>query len=538
MFVRVLRPCRAAAAVTALAVAGSCAPSPNAPPTPARGGTVVLGSISDVDSWNEYTSRQAFANNVLRRVFLRLATESPETAGRPPDFVPQLAESWSFSEDGRTLTFRLADATWSDGRPVTASDVRFTWTAQASPDVAWINADTKKRITGVEIVDPRTVAFRFDRRYPEQLADAVEGGILPEHVYAQIPFRDWLTHDWSQSSVGSGPFILESHRRGEEFVLARNPRYGRKGLPLLDRVVVRVVPDATSLLTQLLAGQVDWFEGVPPREAERVRSAKGMRLIAFDYPMYDYVGWNEARPPLDDPDVRRALTLAIDRKSLVEDLLYGYGRIATGPVLSFSWGVDSALRPWPYDPAEARRILASKGFTARPGDGVLERGGKAFEIALTTNAGNRLREAVTVKMQEQLSRIGVVARPTSLEMQTFVQKNTEGDFDAYVGGWRLSGKVDLRSLFASDAVPPGGKNVVRYRSAELDRILDTVDRAEDWAAMRAALAAAQRTIHSDQPYTFLYETRRLAAVGPRLHGVEIEVPLDPLAGLERWWVSP
>ncbi len=529
---------RIATALALAALAGCGAPAPEAPAEPVRGGTAVLGSISDVDGWNEYLSRQSFANNLHRRIWLRLAQELGDGRDHPPSWDPLLAESWSFSDGGTVLTFRLREAAWSDGRPVTASDVVFTWRAQTSPDVAWIGAQSKARIASVEAADPRTVVFRFDRAYPDAFADAVEGGILPEHAFGAVPFAAWRDHDWSGVRVGSGPFLLERHAPGEEIVLARNPRYFREGLPRLDRVVLRVVPDASSLVTQLLAGGLDYVEGVAPREAARVRAAPGTRLLAFDYPMYDYVGWNGAKAPLDDPAVRRALTMAIDRKGIVDDLLYGFGRVSAGPVLSFWWGADPTLEPWGYDPEEARRLLADRGYAPRPGDGVLVRDGKPFEIEMTTNAGNRLRESVVVKIQSQLSRIGVRVKPAPLEMRTFVHRNTIGEFDSYVGGWRFSGKIDLRSLFGSREDPPRGSNVVRYRSAEVDRLLDVFDGAREWRDAKPALDGLQREIHRDQPYTFLYETQRLAAAGPRLHGVEIDVPADPLARLERWWVTP
>ncbi len=505
--------------------------------SPRRGGGAVVGSISDVDAWNEYVSGQSFAVGLIRRIHLRLAQELGDSREHPPSFEPLLAESWSFSDDRLTLTFRLRDARWSDGAPITASDVRFTWKAQTAPEVAWVGADSKRFIRDVEVLDKRTVAFRFDHAYPEQLADAVEGGILPEHIHGRVPFAGWRTHDWSKERVGSGPLLLESHRPGEEIDLVRNPAYFREGAPLLDRVVVRVVPDAGSLLTQLLAGSVDYVEGISPEDASRARSAPGVKVLAFDVPQFDYIGWNARRPPLDDPMVRRALTLAVDRKALVEDLLYGYGRVSAGPLLSFWWSADPTLEPWPFDPAHARAILAERGFAARPGDGVLVRDGKPLEVEMTTNAGNRLREAVLVKVQEQLRRIGVAVAPRPVEMKTFRQKNMAGDFDAYVSGWRFSGKLDLGPIFGSDGLPPKGNNVVAYRSAEADRLFEDLGRASDWRAMKPIYAAIQRRIHEDQPYTFLYETERLAAVGPRLHGVEPDVPADPLARIERWWVE-
>ena len=503
------------------------AASREASATPTRGGTLVAGSTVDADAWNEYVSQQTFANNLLRRIYSRLAQEQGDSRDHPPSFAPLLATSWSFSADGLTLSFKLRDATWSDGVPLTAGDVRFTWTAQTSPAVGWIGAQLKDRIKDVQVVDPHTVAFRFDRAYPEMLADAIEGGILPEHVFGRVPFAEWRTHDWSRLKIGSGPFLLESWRPGEEIVLVRNPRYVVPDRPLLDKLVVRIVPDVGNLETQLAAGALDYLEGVPPQDAKRLAETKGLALLVFENPMFDYIGWNAAKKPFDDPEIRRALTLGIDRKAIVEDLLYGYGRVSTGPLLSSWWAADPALAAWPYDPEEARRVLSAKGFdAARP---------LAFE--LTTNAGNRVREAVTLKIQEQLSRIGVKVTPRSFEMKTFRERNIAGNYDAYVAGWRFNGKLDLASIFGSTAVPPAGSNVVAYRSAEADRLLDAIAAAADWPTAKAAYARFARKLHEDQPYTFLYEGKRIAAVGLRVRDVRIDVPSDPLARIESWWLA-
>jgi peptide/nickel transport system substrate-binding protein len=506
---------------------GASSPPPPADAAPQRGGTLVVGSTVDVDAWNEYVSQQTFAQNILRRVYARLAQEQGDASLHPPSFEPLLASSWAFSADGLTLTFTLRDATWSDGTPITAKDVQFTYAAQTSPEVGWSGSSFKEHIKDVQVVDPHTVAFRFDRAYPEMLADAVEGGVLPEHVFSKIPFAAWRTHDWSQVRIGSGPFLLENWRPGEEIVLVRNSRFLAPDRPLLDKVVVRIVPDIGNLETQLTAGAIDYVEGVPPQDAKRLAEAPGLSLLAFDNPMFDYVGWNGAKKPFDDPEIRRALTLAIDRKAIVEDLLYGYGRISTGPLLSTWWASDPTLVAYPYDPDEARRILAAKGYSAEHP--------LAFE--LTTNVGNRVREAVTLKIQEQLSRIGVKVAPRSYEMKAFRERNVAGNYDAYVAGWRFNGKLDLASIFGSKAVPPAGSNVVGYRSPEADRLLAAIGDASDWTQAKRAYGMLAQRIHEDQPYTFLYEGKKIAAFGPRVRGLRIDVPSDPFARLESWWIA-
>ena len=497
-------------------------------PTPKEGGTFVVGSTVDVDSWNEYLTGQAFAVSVHRRIWLRLAQEAGTGPDGLPRWEPLLAEGWDDSPDGLSLTFHLRDMTWSDGTAMTSADVRFTWLAQRAPEVAWVGAGSKEAIVDVETPDARTVVFRFARAYPERFADAVDGGILPQHVFGVVPFERWRTHDWSTVRVGSGPFLPSRHLPGEEIDLDRNPAYFRKGLPHLDRVVIRIVPDAANLLAQFLAGALDWLEGVPPQDAGRIRTLAGARMVALRTPGFDYVGWNGARPPFDDPAVRRALGLAIDLQSLVRDLLFGYGSPSVGPIPSSSWAAPRDSSALPFDPDEARRILASRGFGPdRP---------LAFE--LLTNSGNRLREAVAVKLQDQWGRIGVRATPRVLDSRALRERAAQGDYEAFVGGWRFAEKVDLPALFGKAALPPNGANVVRYAPPSLEPLLDALRSADGAEDARAAYHAVARRIVEDQPYTFLYEPQRVVAIGPRVSEAEVDIDADPLARLDRFRLVP
>ena len=529
------RCCRSLVVLAGLVCVAACAGAGDSPvrsvgDEPKSGGTLVLGSITDVDSWNEYISQQSFAHFLLRRVYLRLAEQKPGPLSHPDGYEPSLAKSWEASEDGLGLTFHLRDVDWSDGTPVSAADVRFTWQAQTSEHVPWTNADSKTRIRDVEVVDARTVRFHFDASYPYQFIDAVEGGILPQHVFGKIPFERWKNHDWLTAGVGSGPFIPSSHRPGEQLELVRNPNYYREGRPYFDRLVVRVVPDISNLITQLRTGEIDYLENIPPRDAQRLATDGTLAVVPFDYANYDFIGWNGARPPFDSAEVRRALTLAIDRQALVDELMAGHARIGTGPAPSTWWGADGSLEPLPYDPETARAILRARGYATSAGEA-----GETLSLTLLTNAGNRTREDALVKIQAHLAKVGVEVSIQPLEMRTMRGQIVSGDFDGYLGGWVFAGKIDLYGLFASGAVPPNGMNIVSYSDAEVDALFAQLAEADRWEALPAILADIQTRIVADQPYSFLYEAKRVAAHSSALAGVRIDVPSDPLIHLADYW---
>jgi peptide/nickel transport system substrate-binding protein len=523
----------ALAALVALACGGAPAPD-----TPSAGRTtLVSASLSDLQGLNELVAADArFTGEILEQMFLRLFEEQPDFEHHPPTFAPSLAESWSLSPDGLELTVRLRPGlVWSDGVPITAEDVRFTHAAQTSPEVAWSYAFAKDSIAAVEVVDPLTVRFRLREAYATALLDVNEGGILPAHVWGRLPFAEWRRQaDWfRQNLVVSGPFILDSWTPSQEVVLRRNPRYHRSGLPRLERVVVRIVPDQANQMAQLLGGQLDFVFGVAPARTAELAGRSDIALRAYWNRQYDFICWNTRRPLFADPEVRRALTLAIDRQALVDALWHGHARVSNSPILSTVWAYDRTLVPWPHDPAEARRLLAARGWADRDGDGVLDRDGERFAFELTTNGGNRIRSDAAVMIQAQLAKVGIEARPRTLDGNTLNEITTSHRFDATLSGWGIDTSLDLRFAFHS-AESEGGYNFGGYANPEVDRLIDEVRRQRDLAAAKPIFDRLQQILHREQPYTFLWEPQRISAARAELRDVQSNA-LATYFHLEEWW---
>lgn len=534
--------------VPALVVVAACgrAPAPEVRPTPAavqtlagphRGGTVVIGALADIDNWNPYLTGSSFGDDLLSLLYPTLAVEQPDYRAHPPSFRPGLATSWEFSPDRLSLTFHLRPkARWSDGAPVTAEDVAYSWKVQVSPELGWPSAEIKENITSVEAFDEHTVRFHFRHSYPYQLMDVNDGPIVPAHAWKSIPPATWEDVDWTRHSLSAGPFRFAAHEPQQQITLERNPTYWRDGFPRLDRVVWRVLPDQSNLLVQLKTGAIDLMEAVPPREAEHVRVHPRLRLIVFPDRSYGYVGWNNRDPLFRDPDVRRALTLAIDRNAILDSVLRGYGRIAVGPVLSTMWAFDRELHPLPYDPQAARDLLAKAGWKDHDGDGLLDRRGKTFRFELMTNAGNDVREDICLLIKDQLQRVGIDAEPRFVEWGAMNSRLRRGRFQAYVSAWREGTQVDLTPVWHS--APPGQPtfNFVGYHNPKVDRLLDEADSKGTIEDQKPYFLEIQRIITSDQPYTFLYEGERLDGLNRRVHGAVIN-DASPYFNLEEWWVA-
>jgi len=530
--------CRAVTLFLASALA-ACAPRAEDRAAIAR--PWVVATTVDFGGVNTLVAPQVrMTREIQDLLFLDLVTEQPDFSTHPPSFEPALAESWETSPDGLVFTFHLRrDATWSDGAPIDAHDVEFTYRAQIAPEVAWPYADSKSVIASVSAVDDHTVVARLRSPGPFRLVDINDGSILPAHVWQTIPFAEWRRSGerFRQTVVSSGPYRLGSWQPGAELELLPNPRF-----PLDDGedarlpIVFRVIPDPAALVEQLLAGEIDFYDGVGALDAERVAASPGLRLLESASRQYECIAWNLRRKPFDELEVRRALTLAIDRQGLVDAIWRGRARVAAGPVPSHVWARDPDLEPWPYDPAEARRLLASRGFEDRDGDGVLDRDGRPLAIELTINAGNRLRADAAQLIQAQLARIGVRVVPRALELQALTERNLAGEFDATILGWGIDTTLDFRPYFHS-AEQTDGWNFIGLADPETDRLLDAVRQAPTIEATRRPLVLLQRRLHELQPYTFLWEPPRLAAVRRTIAGAEIN-PLSALASVRHWRLAP
>ncbi|MEM7483064.1 MAG: ABC transporter substrate-binding protein [Acidobacteriota bacterium] len=543
-----LLPLLAATALAALSLSlllAGCGPrsAPEQDPPqdnePKRGGSIIIATSADISGFNPLiVSSNRPTELVLRHVFPQLAREQADFEDGPPSFTPSLAESWEWSEDHKTATFKLRKtARWSDGAPITAEDVRFSWQAQIDPDVAWDTVEYKESITDVEVVDPHTVRFHFDRVYPNQMLHLNESYVLPKHRWSEIPFSEWRQRsEWFRdNAVFGGPFLIASWSPQQEIVLERNPEYWDPVQPYLDRVVFRIVTDQSNQISQLLAGQIDMASNPAPDQLDRLKESEGVRLLQYWGPSFIFIGWNQKHPMFQAQEVRQALTLAIDRVTLVEALWGDAGRVSDSPILQNVWIHNDQLEPYPYNPSRAKEILANHGWQDTDGDGILDRDGEPFAFELITNVGNRQRLDATVMIQSQLKRIGIDVTPQVIDFQNFIARKDERDFDAVVMGWTFPTTMDFRYAFHSRKIPDMGNNFVSFSDERVDEILDEIAVQVELADAEPLLLEMQEILNQRLPYTFLWESKRSVGLSVRVRDAKPSA-LFQHDNLPEWWV--
>jgi len=499
----------------------------------ARGGRVILPLLSNIDSFNPYLSSSVDADQVHGLLFPLPLRENADYHKGPPTFSALLVDRWEVK--GTTITMHIRDsATWSDGVPVTSEDARYSWQAARDKDVAWVNTSIVDRITDVEIVDPKTYVLHYELEYPDMLMDAKDWRIIPKHVFGKATFKQWKDQeDWDAASkISCGPYMVESYKPNEEFILVPNPKYWDKDLPRLSKVIFRVINSQQTQFDALLSGEVDAMQSVKPKDVKRLLADGRYFLYTFLSRSYGYVGWNCEHPLFRDPAVRRAMTLAIDRENIVESFFYGWAKVTASPIISSMWACDQSIAPYDFDPDKASEILASLGWN-RGADGILEKDGKRFEFYMSTNTGNEIREGILQLVKANLKEIGVEVKPRLMDFNAWHENLKEGKEDAWVGAWFVATKVDEKPTFHSASTE--AFNYGRWKNPKADELIDRGREESDREKAIAIWKEFQRIFHEEQPYSILYEPISLDAVNKKFQCVRIN-SLDMYDNLHEWFI--
>lgn len=484
----------------ALAVPLACATSvPSATAQP-RGGTAVFAVPSDPGHLNPAISTSAPVQQIAASVFNGLV--SLDETGTPR---PDLARSWTVSPDGMRVTFTLvAGARWHDGMPVTSADVKFSYEALLFRFHARTRAGLAPAVEAIDTPDDATVVFRLKAPHAPFLrqVDVLEAPILPRHVYGD---GDPNQHPANLRPVGSGPFRFDAYRKDDTVTLVRNPDYFKEGLPHLDRLVFRVIPDANTQVQALLAGEVDYLTRIAANDVRRVQG-RGITLVdtpggAGGSNCIVTLAFNTQRPALSDLRVRRAIAAGLDREQMLELILFGRGRVAAAPISSgIRWAhLSDALAEHRYDPALANRLLDEAGLP-RGADGQRA----SFDILMYATFA-RYAEL----MRQQLAQVGIALRPRFIDQATmaetvFAQREFDMALISYCNG--LDPEIGVRRMYHSSnrgRVP--FSNAAWYADAEIDRLFDDAGRTVDEALRGELYRAIQRRVAADLPYWWLTE---------------------------------
>jgi peptide/nickel transport system substrate-binding protein len=345
---------------------------------------------------------------------------------------------------------------------------------------------------------------------------------------------------FNKRPIGNGPYRFVEHRTNDRTIFAANPDFPAAlgGKPYIDRIVYRPIPEATAQIAELQAGSADII--LAPRSAEFARLAQQPGIRGFQRPgrQFANIMWNGRIPPLDNPAVRRALTHAIDRVTILQTLRSGYGELAIGPIGPYHWAFDRSIPPVPFSRDSARTLLAAAGLRDRNGDGTLELpDGRPFRIELKIPANSAINRDMAELIRANLAEVCVRVLTRPVDMGTLIKDFTspQRNFEAVIMGWESGFRINLRDTFHS-AAWYGQFQIASYRNPRVDALIDSVARTRHRAEAKPLYAELQRILRDEQPWTFLYYFPDLVLVRDRLQGVEMDIR-GAFTNITRWYVS-
>ncbi|MDF1522398.1 MAG: ABC transporter substrate-binding protein [Trueperaceae bacterium] len=512
------------------------------------GGTATIAQWSEPGNLNPLIFPTTYDTNVQELVFARLIRPTADLT-----FEPDLAESWTVSDDARTLTFTLREGlTFHDGAPVTAQDVAFTFTSMADPAYdggrfaeisILVGAEayregTADAVEGIVVVDDRTISFTTTEPFAPFLP--VIGGIfiLPEHVYGAVPIGNWQEDASNRNPVGSGAFVFDEYRPGEFVSVSAFEGYW-EGRPCLDRLIVRF-GDQNTLLAALLAGEID-AAPVPIDGATSVANAAGLDLLVIDTLNFQYIGTNLRGPLLGDAAVREAIAHAVNRQAIVTGLLQGYGGLIDTVFPTNHWSYPPDVAPIAYDPAAAAEILEAAGWTLQ--GGVRVKDGQELSLRLFVPTGNLVRERTAPLIQANLRQIGIAVEIQTMDFPTLVtyllpreadgtpRAVTAEDFDLFLLGFGIERDPnEYLSYLVETDMPPNGYNFIGVAEAEIAALMREGRVTLDQDARTEIYREVGRQMRDLLAWVPLYQAQdlyganeRLVGFGPDVRGINVDV---------------
>lgn len=514
------------------------------------GGRMVVASYGDPKTFNPITANESTSDNIDRLLFSALlGFDSPSQ-----EVLPGLAESWSVAPDNKTWTFKLRkNLRWSDGAPLTADDVVFTWNDivyntninNVTRDIVTVNGKPFK----VTKVDDLTVKIVTPEVFAPFLLNAGAGvPIMPKHILGKAVAEGTFLSSYGvntppQDIVGSGPFRVKEYKTAQYTLLERNPYFfevDKKGhrLPYFDNIIFTSVPDMNALALQFLSGESDADDFIYPSDYDefKAESAKGrfrleepgigLETTYFWFNENTNVNRDTGRPYVPPRKLkwfrnvkfRQACSYAIDRESIIQSIYFGraipnYGLVTPG---NKKW-YNPNIQKYPHDVAKARELLKEIGMVDRNGDGVLEDAdGNPVEFVLNTNTGNGPREKTVVLIASDLKKLGLKVTPQSIDFNTLVDKiSNTYDYECVLMGLGGGGTdpSSYMNVVKSDGFThewfPREKTPSTPWEARLDvlmndqnQTLDQAKRKKDFDEVQAILAEQVPLIFTVTPYYY------------------------------------
>jgi peptide/nickel transport system substrate-binding protein len=527
-----------------------------------KGGGGPAGSLStknsivwyisgDVEGLNPVVTGDEDATYVENLMFEALTGQDPRTQA----WIPDLAQVPTESSDHLTYTFTMMpSAHWSDGQPVTAEDILFSYKIIQNPfvtnaaplrsyyaamDSCWIPADHKDQ-----------VVFHFTKYRYDLLKIINYTRILPKHIWDPTDltskfswadlknenpsnpaikrvadqFQDPASNRDPKFMIGSGPYKFESWVTNDRVTMRLDTNYWGKnqlwlGENYVDQIVFKTIKDQNAALTALKAKDIDFILQLTASQYLSGFDSAQLKWIKKDTVyenLYSYIGWNNTNSLFADKNVRKALTMLVNRDKIIHSILHDLTKKIEGPVAPTQPNYDPSVKQPAFNQDGAKKLLADAGWIDHDGDGILDKNinGKKidFKFTISLPSGNELAKQIALVIGNDLKYAGIGVDVSQTERAVFLQNLRSHKFEAYFGAWvgNVTGgegtEDELSQLWESTSSKQGGSNYVSYKNPEADKLMEAIKVEPDRAKRLDMSHRLQQIMVDDQPVTFMYSS--------------------------------
>lgn len=497
-----------------LAVTAFALVSPAQAQTPPN--VLIVGQIAEPASLDPHVSTATNDFRIAVNIYDGLVRNKPGTL----EIEPALATDWTISEDGLTYTFNLRKGvTFHDGTPLNAEAVKFNFDRMLKEDHPFHStgpfplAFFFSSVKDVEAVDDLTVKFTLK----EPFAPFMSNLAAPTGLIVSPAAVKKYGSDYGRHPVGSGPFKFEEWQSNTRVVASRNDQYW-DGAPSLEAVIFRPITDANTRVAEMLSGGIDVLLETPPDNISQFRSDANYKVVETVGPHVWYVMLNAKDGPFADKRVRQAVNYAVNKESLVKDVLQGTADVSAGPIPpAFNWAYNKDVAPYPYDPAKAKKLLAEAGAEG------------AKLTFLVTEGGSGMLDPVPMgtAIQADLAAVGLKVEIKTYEWNTFlsqVNPGLEGKGDMAEMAWMTADPDTLPFLTLRTAAFPdkGGFNSSYYSNPKVDQLLDRARVSTNQAERAELYKQVQAITHDDAPWLFVANWKQNAVVTTAVGNFELQ----------------
>lgn len=513
----------------ASAPAAAFTPLPSSPPSPTsgprRGGEVRIALAADAVSFHPYLATDPTSELYQANVYASgLWRRDPQTL-QP---VPNLAEAWTVSADGKQVTFRLRrDLKWSDGIPLTAHDFQWTFEQAVNPANKVPPSEEILELISYKAADDYTLQITLRDAGCSALTLADQIVPLPQHVWQKYSWSDPARNpEINNPTVVSGPFRLQSWNRDVSATMLRNDLFFR-GAPLLDSMTYRIIPGEADRFRMIQTGEVDTAV-LDPADYAAAKSLPQLRPYEWESSAatLDYVGINVRRPLLQDVQARRALTYVMPRQAIADQVFAGLAKPLASMYPPSSRVYNSEIPRYEYDPDKARAMLKQAGYQWSTQNKLLGKDGRAVQLRMVYNEDNSASAQIALRVQQALSTLGIAVNINGIDSVSFMDSLLKPpyDYDLYVLGLRApEDPYLLYQIWSEKNTPdlnPGG-----YINKEIEKLYEQANRPPcDDAAQKVTYQKIQSLVANDVPYFWLTYRTGYALVNERV----ITNPASPL----------